>query len=72
METKEAKTWGLEVPVGTDSIRSFIRDLDGTRSRDDALSIEVSCSEQVGDEDTFTLLDSEGFPLLTVTLRPES
>ena len=64
----------LRVPASVDTISDLIADLEGSTSDDDGLSIEASLSGCDSDcvADQFTLVDSRGFPLLTVTLRPQS
>lgn len=64
----------LEIPATADAINDLIADLEGSTSDDDSLSIEASLSGCSPDctADQFTLVDSQGFPLLTVTLRAAS
>lgn len=64
----------LKVPATADAINDLIADLEGSTCDDDSLSIEASLSgcDPECSADQFSLVDSEGFPLLTVTLRPQS
>ena len=64
----------LEIPASAEAINDLIADLEGSCSDDDTLSVEASLSGDAADmsADQFTLVDSEGFPLLTVTLRAAS
>jgi len=64
----------LEIPASPEAINDLIDDLEGSCSDDDSLSVESGLSGESPDvsADQFTLVDSEGFPLLTVTLRPKS
>lgn len=76
MQTKETKELALVVPATVAGIETLILDLEGSSSHNDSLSVETAMSVDGGDYgvtwDTFTLVDSGGFPLLTVTLRPEA
>lgn len=67
----------VHVPARIHSINDLIRDLDGSGSRDDELSIEAGPHVAPSDNDgphssEFTLVDSGGFPLITLTLVEES
>lgn len=56
----------LDVPgVRSDDVRALITDLEGRGSDNDALSVEVDTYHRGGE---FRIVDSEGFPLFTLSL----